>query len=137
MTVSSISSKELMSATASCSHVQEQTRVLLEKIDEMRAELIMMGGFLDLPLQMRKVPHGRIQAILTKYRTEDGAACKSQIEENIRLYAGMVRVRIKENGDVLMAIPKRLVAGLKKIGGRTFLCSVNDRLWCVQEGRKR
>ena len=60
-----------------------------------------MGGFLDLPLQMREVPHGRIQAILTKYRTEDGAACKSQIEENIRLYAGMVRVRIKENGDVL------------------------------------
>ena len=38
---------------------------------------------------------------------------------------------IHEDYDVLMAIPRKLMTGLKKMGGHSFMCVVNDRLWTV------
>ena len=38
--------------------------------------------------------------------------------------------------EVRMEFPRRLLAGLKRLGGRNFMCVVDDRLWVVLKGRK-
>ena len=42
----------------------------------------------------------------------------------------------EDDGETLIDLPKPLMDGLKKLGGRWFWCVVKDRLWQVFEGEE-